>query len=207
MPFHDDYENFKKNRMCLGHDIDFCCSANLSDDHFEYTVHHELKDGIRQIYWFILIRQNPDNDGANFVNFDIRQLAEHMGFKVPGAATDGKHRLASLSRFLIKCQKAQPDIDVLTMLEAAMKKDNELEDVELRLREAHPVSAQYANGSNILLEAADKIKQLRVALLDCNKVHDECIGDGGVPDCIDNDGELYQSQCLADLVKEAVESL
>ncbi|BFM16245.1 hypothetical protein R50073_24280 [Maricurvus nonylphenolicus] len=209
MSFHDDYENFKKSSMCIGHDIDFCGCATLSDDHFEYTAHHELKDGIRQIYWFILIRQNPDNDGASFVNFDIRRVADCMGFKVPDAAVRGKHRLASLSRFLIKCQKVNPDIDILTLLVRSMTKDqisNE-DDVENRLREAHPNSQQYALGSNLLLDAADKIKQLRIALLDCNKIHNECIGGGGIPDCIDNDGGLYQSQHLASLIDEATKSL
>jgi len=33
-------------------------------------------------------------------------------------------------------------------------------DIEQRLREAHPNSQQYALGSDILLEAADRIKQL-----------------------------------------------
>ena len=32
--------------------------------------------------------------------------------------------------------------------------------IEQRLRDAHPTSAQYALGSKILLEAADRIKEL-----------------------------------------------
>ncbi len=80
-------------------------------------------------------------------------------------------------------------------------------DIEQRLREAHSESQQYAAGSKILLEAADKIRELRLALLDCNKVHDECVGEDGVPDTIDNDGELYQSQSTAMLIEEAVKSL
>lgn len=36
-----------------------------------------------------------------------------------------------------------------------------MSDIEQRLREAHPISQQYANGSKILLEAADEIARLQ----------------------------------------------
>jgi len=38
--------------------------------------------------------------------------------------------------------------------------------IEDRLRDAHPNSQQYANGSTLLLDAADKIAELRHALLE-----------------------------------------
>ncbi len=43
-----------------------------------------------------------------------------------------------------------------------------MSDIEERLRDAHPVSQQYAAGSNLLLEAASEIGQLRarVAMLE-----------------------------------------
>lgn len=39
-----------------------------------------------------------------------------------------------------------------------------MSDLEQRLRAAHPDSAQKANGSDILLEAADRLHQYREAL-------------------------------------------
>lgn len=39
-----------------------------------------------------------------------------------------------------------------------------MSDIEQRLREAHPNSQQYANGSKILLEAADQIASLKQQL-------------------------------------------
>lgn len=42
-----------------------------------------------------------------------------------------------------------------------------MSDIEKRLREAHPISQQYANGSKILLEAANEIRDLRQRARDC----------------------------------------
>ncbi len=67
-----------------------------------------------------------------------------------------------------------------------------MSDVEQRLREAHPTSTQYALGSNILLEAADRIAELEAEnarLREAITVHvelgheDDCLVFLGECDC------------------------
>jgi len=45
-----------------------------------------------------------------------------------------------------------------------------------RLREAHPISQQYANGSKILLEAADEITRLQSRVKEMEAEKAELVG-------------------------------
>jgi len=49
---------------------------------------------------------------------------------------------------------------------SATQQERVMDDIVNRLREAHPISAQYANGSRILLDAADRIAELEASLSD-----------------------------------------
>jgi hypothetical protein len=47
---------------------------------------------------------------------------------------------------------------------------------------------------------SDEINNLRALIVDCNQVTSNCYGDFILYDCVDNNGDPYQSQYLADIL-------
>ncbi len=111
-----DIRKFQKDNMAFGHSIGWCNQQSIKCDNKEFLLMHDLKDGIPQIYWYVLL-EISERGGFKGDNFDIRSVTEFSDVELKlNTLIMTRDPLRHAANILMTCKERNPDVGLFDLL-------------------------------------------------------------------------------------------